>query len=80
MTEFSSTGPWGLAAESIASECGIPRQKIKGVEAMEHVAAGGRRARQTAGRAPPGLRQPTYPKTPTNARKKGDDVFNNDKS
>ena len=47
---------------------------------MEHVAAGGRRARQTAGRAPPGLRQPTYPKTPTNVRKKGDDVFNNDKS
>jgi hypothetical protein len=50
---------------------------------MEHVAAGGRRARQTAGRAPPGLRQPTYPKTLTNARKtrkKGDDVYNNDKS
>ncbi|MDT5064478.1 MAG: hypothetical protein QOK02_633 [Mycobacterium sp.] len=47
---------------------------------MVHVTAGGRRARQTAGRAPPGLRYQTFPKTPTIARKKGDDVFTNDKS
>jgi hypothetical protein len=47
---------------------------------MVHVTAGGRRARQTAGRAPPDLWHKTFPKTPTIARKKGDDVFNNDKS
>jgi len=47
---------------------------------MVHVIAGGRRARQTAGRAPPDLWHKTFPKTPTTARKKGDDVFNNDKS
>jgi hypothetical protein len=45
---------------------------------MVHAAAGAR-ARQSTGRAPPGIRQKTYPKTPTIARKKGDDVFNNDK-
>jgi hypothetical protein len=67
------------AAEPIWSGA-QPRQEIEGVEAMVHVAAGGRRARRTAGRAPPGIWQKTFPKTPTIARKKGDDVFTNDKS